>query len=369
MKKGNQMAGLESREHYYRIFLLTIPVLVLLAGCAGVPPGREAPSSEPPPPPPAEEVILDAQLLAQNNEYDSAVSLLKKLVQRERNNIEALRLLASIYTVMGKKNESASIWENISLLDPSDADAAYEVGVVLARKGDWQNVRSKMLAAELSGATDSRHYLLIGEADLELGYESEAEKYLQKANDLERSLYLLGTLYYDQGKHSKAEDAFKVVLQRNPDNYTAHLYLGWLAYIKENHHDALRHYRHAVKLNPGDPLPILSLAGLLDEMGKSADAINYYKQALSLAGIPREERKKVYNSLSRLLVESGNVTEAVSFIKRGLKEFPKSGGLYYQWGMALLKEGNKTEAIEKLKLAANDPVWKDIALRRIHTIQ
>jgi Flp pilus assembly protein TadD len=346
--------------------------IAILSGCAGTSTKEAAPEPVPEPvpaAPPAAAVIAEAQQHASNENYEAAVSLLEELVAAEAHNVEALRLLASIYAATGKREESARLWKEVALLDPMDPEAAYEVGVSLARDGDWQGVRSRMLAAESNGAADSRHFLLIGEADLELGYKGEAEKYLLKARDQERALVLLGQLYYEDGRLEEAERTFESILEKNPDNYTAHIHLGWLHASRSENRRAAEHYRRAVALNPGDPLAALSLAALLERMERSEEAISYYRQGLALPGVPAEEKRKAYNSLSRLLVTDGRTTEAIKVIRAGLGEFPGAGGLYYQWGEALLREGNKAEAKNKFKRAADDPVWRDVALRKIYAIE
>jgi tetratricopeptide (TPR) repeat protein len=358
----------QSACHPIPALALLLTIYVMLGGCAGAPPEEKAPEAVPAQKP-ADEVILDARLLAGNDNLETAAVMLEDLVEREKYNIEALKLLASVYAAMGRKEESVSTWERISVLDPSDADAAYEVGAGFARKGDWKALRARMLAAEMAGAADSRHYLLLGEADMALGYKGEAEKYLKMANEHERGRYLLGKLYYGQGKLMKAERAFKEVLAGNPDMFSAHLHLGWIYYDGGKHGKALNHYENAVRIRPGDPLARLSLAGLFEEIKRPDEAIKHYKDALSRDGIPREEKKKVYNSLSRLLVSRERTAEAVSVINEGLREFPGSGGLYFQWGEALLKEGKKDHAREKYKLSAGDPLWRETALRRLHSIR
>ncbi|UCF05649.1 MAG: tetratricopeptide repeat protein [bacterium] len=358
----------ELRRQYPLPLVLLIAALVL-AGCAGAPPERKPPAAEPPPAArPAVEVIADAEVLAQNNRYDTAATILEELIAREGDNLEAMKLLAAVYAAMGRKRDAVSTWERIAVLDPSDPDAAYEVGISLARKKDWTALRSRMLAAETAGAADARHHLLIGEADLELGYYGEAERYLARATGMARATYLLGKLYYEQGRLAEAEAKFDEVLQKDPDNFSAHLHLGWLHFKKGNKKKALTHYTRAVGLDPEEPLARLSLAALYDELGRSGEAIKHFQTALSLRRIPRSEKKKALNSLSRLLVEGSRTQEAITVIRKGLEEFPNAGGLYFQWGEALLKEGRKTEAKDKYKKAAEDPVWREIALRRIHTI-
>ncbi len=367
--KGRGMTRPNPPSLRFRNTALTILVPVLLFGCARTTsePGRtvrlepEAPS--------AEEVIVEAEAKAQSNQLEEAASILEELVVREKTNTTALRLLANVYAALGLREQSTETWAKIALIEPYDPDAAYETALADARRGEWKKVRSKMIALETAGKTESRHYLLLGEADLELGQKGEAKAYLKRAGSETRAHFLLGTLYYGERKYGEAEREFETVLRADPDNPSAHLHMGWLAYRKGERRRALEHYREAVRLNPGDPLPVLSLAGLLEEMERKSEAIEYYRDALSLPGIPREEKRKAYNSFCRLLVETGTLDEAEESIARGLGEFPGSGGLYYQWGMLLLERGNRREAIEKLKLAAKDPVWREAALRRINSIQ
>jgi tetratricopeptide (TPR) repeat protein len=352
------------------VSIVSLCVGIMLAGCAKQPTTTtEEPAAEPPPETSSAGVIVDARLRAGNDDLEGAAAMLEKLIEREEKNVEALRLLASVYSTMGKRDASTAVWERIAVLDPADADAAYQVGAMLARKKNWSKLRSKMLAAEASGAADSRHYLLIGEADMELGYRGEAEKYLKRAGELERACHLLGILYYEQGRLAESERAFSDAIRHNPDNYSAHLHLGWIHYNGGRTGQALDHYRSAIRSKPGEPLPRLSLAALLDEMERPREAIEQYRKALGLRGIPRDEKKKAYNSLSRLLVEGGRLHEAIEIIEEGLNAFPDSGGLYYQWGEALLKAGKPGEAREKFKRAAADPTWQEIALRRLHSIE
>jgi tetratricopeptide (TPR) repeat protein len=343
--------------------------LLVLAGCAGAPPEEETGYEVEPIAPSSEEVILDAEAKAQDNQLEEAAAILEDLVGREQTNTTALRLLANVYAALGLRAQSTATWERIALIEPYDPDAAYETGIAYARKGEWRTVRSRLIPLDSGGKAQSRHYLLLGEASLELGYSGEAERYLTRAAGEPRAHYLLGTLYYRRGAMQKAAAEFQAVLRSAPDNYSAHLHMGWLSYRSGDNGKALEHYRAAVRLNPADPLSALSLAGLLEEMNKKSQAIDMYRDALSLPDIPREEKEKAYNSLSRLLVEAKRFDEANQIIRNGLDEFPRGGGLYYQWGIMLLSEGRTKEALEKLREAAEDPVWRETALARIHTIR
>ncbi len=345
--------------------------MVFLAGCTGAPPGvrkAETPESTVSSEPSASEVILDSRLLAQNSDFESAAVKLENLVEREGTNIEALRLLASVYSALELKDKSSAMWERVAMLDPADAEAAYEIGISLARNKKWSDLRSRMSAAEAAGVSDPRLFLLRGEAALELGYRGEAQKYLARASVLERANYMLGKLFYNQGRYAKAEEAFRNVIADNPVNQPAHLHLGFLEYHKGNMKRALKHYGTAVKLNPSDPLATLSLAALFEEMKRPSEAIRHYRKGLTLRGIHRDRKRKAYISLNRLLLAQNRTGEVIATVRKGLAEFPNSGGLHFFWGEALLREGRRDEARTRFKQAARDPIWKELALKRLHSI-
>ena len=347
---------------------LAVIALLLLPGCAGNRPAEKPRSEAAAPSPSTSDMILDAKTLASNGQYEPAAELLEKVLAGDKENLEAARLLARIYAAMGKSEESARAWEKVFSLDPADPDAAYEIGSRLAKRKNWSELRSKMLSFIETGKPDSRHYLLLGETDLELGMKRDAEKYLKLASRLERAKFLLGKLYYENNRLDEAERMFKEVLAENPNNFSSNLHLGWLYYNKGNKALALKHYRAAVRLMPESSLARLSLAKLLEEMGRTTEAIENYEIALSQKGRAVEERKRAYINLCNLLVKKGRNEEALKYIAKGLEEFHSSGGLYYFWGVILMKEGEREAALTKLRKAAADPLWQNTANKLISRI-
>ncbi|HSG28654.1 MAG TPA: tetratricopeptide repeat protein [Candidatus Krumholzibacterium sp.] len=314
-------------------------------------------------------IIFDATVAAQNGLFETARAMLESLLEREPDNLEALRLLARVYSAAGDAASSARTWGRVSELDPADPDAAYESGTALARKGLWQDLRTKMLGAEGYGTADARHFLLLGEASLELGYGQEAEKYLRKAGDIELATVLLGKLYYGRGNTALAEEAFRRTLEKNSMNYLANLHMGYISFSEGRKAAALKYYTKAHKADPSDPLACLSMASLYEKMGRSGEAVEYYRKALGLEKTPRVERKKVYVSLTKILLQENRLSETGTAAAEGIREFPAAGGILYYWGEALLRQGDSAGAKEKFKKAAEDPAWKKHALERFHSIR
>ncbi len=349
--------------------LLFAAAAVIIAGCGGAPPEEPPVETEPEPATAPLPVLMDAEVAAKAGDYDTAISIIREILSGNTDDIEALRLLARVQSASGDSPGSADTWERIAGLDPYDPDAAYEVGSSMAKKGDWEEVRTRMVALDTAGKADARHFLLAGHADLELGYRTEAEQYLLKAGDLELAQSLLGKLYYDRGDLDSAEAAFSRALTMDNSNYTANLHMGYIKYHKKKYRGAIRYYTAAHKAEPSDPLACLSLAAAYEKSGDRNSAIDYYRKGLGLKDIDPSERKKVYTTTARLLVETGQYDEVGKLASKGAGEFSSAGGLYFYWGEALLKQGRRTEAKDKYKTAAEDPKWKDSALKRFHSIK
>lgn len=336
--------------------------------CAGPPP---APEPEPSPAP-AESapvpLLSDAEAAASGNDFQGAVKILQEILAGDAGDVEALRLLARVHAASGDREASAAAWERVAALDPHDPEAAYEVGTALASRGSWEEVRARMLQVEAAGAADGRHHLLAGRAALELGYRSEAERQLRQAGEIELAHTLLGTMAYERGDLDEAASAFEDALRLNPVSFTANLHLGYISYHRGRYGEAIGYYRTAVEIDETNPLACLSLAAAFEKTGDRRSAVKYYKAGLLLEGTPDAERRKVYLSLMRLQYELGRFSEIEIAAKRGIHEFPDEGGLYYYWGEALVKLNHPADAKEKFKQAAQDPQWKDPALKRFHSI-
>ncbi|MBD3178182.1 MAG: hypothetical protein GF417_00530, partial [Candidatus Latescibacteria bacterium] len=216
-------------------WIILLAFSVILAGCAGPAPRKPAPpgtetetASTGAETTDAEVAVVLANQAASNQKYEKAAVILENQLRATPHNAEALRLLARVYAADGRSSESASAWKKLYSLERSDPDAAYQVASELALEKNWPEVGESLDAVEAAGTADSRHYLLLGEANLEIGYRNRAEEYLEKASDLPRAKTLLGELYYGKRRYSRAQKTFRSVLEKDPGNYSANLHLGYI---------------------------------------------------------------------------------------------------------------------------------------------
>lgn len=350
-------------------FAIAAAAAAAVVSCAGPPP---APAPEPEPAAEAAApapVLADAEIAAANRDFRAALAIIGEILSGNPDDVEALRLLAKVHAAAGDPGASAEAWERVGALDPYDPEAAYQAGSALASEGRWSEVRARMLQLEAAGSADGRHHLLAGRAALELGYRSEARQQLRRAGDIELAHTLLGTLAYERGDLDEAAAAFTDALRLNPANFSANLHLGYISYHRGRYREAIGFYRTAHGIDATNSLACLSLAAACEKAGERDSAVRHYRAGLQTKGTPAVERRRVYLSLVRLLLELGRYGEIEAEAQRGLAEFPDEGGLQFYWGEALLRLDRPADARERFRQAARDPQWKDPALKRFHSIR
>jgi len=135
---------------------------------------------------------------------------------------------------------------------PYHADSHYNLGRLLAAKGDHQGARAEFLQAIQLRPNDPDYHNNLG---LEL----------KNAGDLEGAARQYG-------------DALKL----DPSRPEAHLNLGNLFYLQRKLDAAEKEYRAALKLKPENAAAHMSLGNVLDDGGQLDGAIAEYKEAIRL---------------------------------------------------------------------------------------
>jgi tetratricopeptide (TPR) repeat protein len=87
----------------------------------------------------------------------------------------------------------------------------------------------------------------------------------------------------DPNSAALAMQAYKTVLEFQPDYGPAHINLGTLYYNQEEFGQAEHHYRAAIECDSRYALAWFDLGNVLDETGRLAEAIRAYGTALALA--------------------------------------------------------------------------------------
>ena len=317
-----------------------------------------------------EALVLEAQ-----GKYDEAAATLQKLVARttspdgnyssgERNNRALfLERLASIYREAGKPDIAIETYHKIidlggeesargyqDLIDVyrdqkqwSDADrTAHEAVEKLPKDKNLKMALALQLADDgkpdeavrtatslLKGGPEDRDtYVQISQIYARLKKWKDAENALSQAEKLatrpeekEYIHFILGSVYERQKKYEQAEQAFRQVLQMDPNNSQTLNYLGYMMADRNTHlEEALNLIKHAVELDPQNGAYLDSLGWAYFRLGRYEEA----EASLRRAAAKTPNDATVQDHLAELYAKTGKLKLAEMHWERALNEWSRS---------------------------------------------
>lgn len=133
----------------------------------------------------------------------------------------------------------------------------------------------------------------------------ESEGWFQKGLDLEESGAPVELIL----------EAYRKVVDLNPDAAGALVNLGTIYYRQRNFPEAERYYKRAVTADPSYPLAEFNLGNLYDEQGRLPEAFDHYRRALAL----NPQYADAHFNLALLCERTGDPLKAVHHWKIYLK--------------------------------------------------
>lgn len=178
-------------------------------------------------------VGLDYVLL---DDYVNAIKWLGKAVEFDRFNIDAWYYLGRAYYTRSQFNEARQAFQTVLTLDPHNAKAENNLGLIFETEGDVgtaiESYRKAIAWQEQTSLINEQPYVNLGNLLAELGRTSEAAIPLEKAvafapNNSYCHL-TLGVFYRKIGQTEKARRELLRAADLDPDNAVAHYQLGRL---------------------------------------------------------------------------------------------------------------------------------------------
>jgi len=111
---------------------------------------------------------------------------------------------------------------------------------------------------------------------------------------------------------------------------------------------ALKEYVDSLQQDADWPTANVNLGNLFMRQGRSQEAIAAYQRALSLD----PQFAGAYVNLADAYRQSGRDGEGERLLRRGLAQLPRAADLHHALGLLLVREGNKTAALQELAAAA-----------------
>lgn len=148
---------------------------------------------------------------------------------------------------------------------------------------------------------------------------------------------------YNQVSHWKnSQTLFQHALDVTTDNYYAHFSLGIELFNLNNNDKAIDQFNQTLAIKNSFPEAQIGLGDAMVKKGDFDKAIDCYHQALWMS-INRED--DLFNKLGNAFFHKGLFDQALTYVKKSLKENPDNSGAHNNMGNILLKMDKPDEAV------------------------
>ena len=211
-----------------------------------------------------------------------------------------------------------------------------------------------LFSCATQGAIRGEEYFAIGMAYYDLGNYDEAQRWLNRARQSDRTLmaseYNLGRIAFETGNFSEAAEHFERVLSRDPDNLMA-LRAAAFSRIRNMDFDMAEiHYNRIMSLLPDSTEDGFNYALVLFGLGRFEETENLIKSLPDY----QNENPAALLLLARSQRAMGKVESIDSFARwESLSEAPSAQGLF-EYGLALESAGFYARALELFDSSINN---------------
>lgn len=220
-------------------------------------------------------------------DYANAVASLKKALDENAGDNEAVQLLGLSYYLAQRPADAVPLLEKVQTWYASaNVDAAYILGICYIQTKDYPHARGAFAKMFDVPADSASSYLFTARMLLRQDFGPIAEEYARKAITLDPKLplahQLLGELYLYESEIDDAIAEFKKELELNP-GYAAAYYKLADAYSRvQKFDDAERLLQRSIWLDSTSTGPYILLGKVLEKKGETELAVRALQRALAM---------------------------------------------------------------------------------------
>ncbi|UCE47597.1 MAG: tetratricopeptide repeat protein, partial [Phycisphaerales bacterium] len=160
-------------------------------------------------------------------------------------------------------------------------------------------------------------------------------------------LHLLGTLAHQRGRHDVAVDLISRAIAADDSVAEFHNTLGAVLQAIGRSEEAVGEYRLAIMLKPDYAEAYNNMAMVLHNQDRCSQAVEYYRKAVQLA----PDCAEIYFNLANALRSEGRLDEAVSGYKQALELRGDYAEAHNNLAITLREQGQLEQAIDSYKNA------------------
>ncbi len=303
-----------------------------------------------------------------------AADLANRYTKQFPRSVLVWNVAAAANKVLGRSENAIECFERVIQITPTDADAHFNLGVLLQEDGRLKAAADSYRRAIALRPNDAEAHNNLGKALHDLGYRQAGREEFTKAVDIDQryaTAHLnLGKVLRDMGRSIDAVKKYRRALEIEPGNYEAYCGLGASYHDYGQAEGALSAYDHAIDLNPEDTLGlvgkgrVLMTAGLIDQARECfenalriepASAISHLNLSLvkryttddshidqlhalhGRADLSHEDRHAICFALVKAHEDLGNVEQCFKFLQEGNRVYKQTLGYSIEQDVALFE--------------------------------
>ncbi len=289
-------------------------------------------------------------------DINTAKNYYKKAIDINSSFAPALTNLGSIELNTGNKQEGLSLLIKATESDPQLAPAWGNLANGYVQRGKAQEAEiACRKAIELNPNLFNSHFLL-GTILLAQKKLQEAEQPLRKTIELKPDFFQahlnLGAVLKDLGQLQEAKSSYRKAIEIKPDYAEAYSNLGIILKDLGKSQEAELSTRKAIEINPDLAEAHFNLGNILRDLDKLQEAELSCRKAIEIKPDFAEARL----SLVAILIDFGKLQEAELLIQKDLDFYSNFSINFYYLSKIYFKKNNLKQAISEIKKAIkNDP--------------
>ena len=266
------------------------------------------------------ESVQRAGEMIQREEYGPASDILEATLEQDPEVSQALLLLATCRSELGRKDEAKAALDIVLSRDPENIQALISLANILLEEGRTEDV---VALCKRTLAVDDRSvqaYMLLGEVYLAEERSGEALPYLEKAYEIQPKLTqnvlnlaacLIGLKRYD-----RAEPLLASVIADNPKFPFAQFNLGLLFEEQGRWEEARKAYTEEVAVYPDEYRARFNLGKVLLRLGDRPGYLAEMREVIAIA--PRRPEGHLFLARGLLAEPETPLREVRDLIDQGL---------------------------------------------------
>jgi len=296
------------------------------------------------------EILLElSDVYDEAEDFDAVFDTLKKVIEIDRRNEEALQKICFWAEFTGRLEESVAIHTKITDEDPYNALAWFNLGAAfqglkLYEKG--------IDAYEFCVAIDEKFefaYRNMADAFMRLKYYEKALEVLEKHIELGKPedviFEAMGYCWEKRKDYSRARQYYRQASQLSPQDDGIFYKIGETYTREKQWEKAIKSFSVALHLDKENASYCMAIGNCLMELNVKSEALVCYLNAVRL----KPDNKTTWVSLVRGLYIAGYYEEAILQLQVAIEHCGMKGDFHYFHAAALFELGKAKEAMLQLE--------------------